>query len=83
MLPPMADRASARRKGRVAWPRLCPALLGGSCGAPDRPVRIVLVTLDNLRYDAVFDEQPAMPRLAAFAQRAAVFHQAYSSTSST
>ncbi|MGQ0553908.1 MAG: sulfatase [Planctomycetota bacterium] len=56
------------------------------CGAEEPsapPVRIVLVTLDTLRYDAVFGPRACMPTLAALAARGTVFHQAYSATSTT
>ena len=66
------------------------ALLLTSCGAdepvhrePERPRRIVLVTLDTLRLDAFDGPQSAMPELRAWADRGRLFEQYYSVTSTT
>lgn len=64
------------------------ALLGllVSCDGPDRPVRIVLITLDTLRHDAFHGtpERPSpMPATAAFASRGQVFERFYAATTTT
>jgi arylsulfatase A-like enzyme len=59
-------------------------LAAGACARGEsRGLRVVLVTLDTLRYDAVFGDAPAMPRLAARARTATVFSRFYSAASST
>ncbi len=67
---------------------LAAVLLAGSlaCSGPDKPMRIVLITLDTLRYDsfAGSDERPtSMPNLARWAQDATIFERFYTATSST
>jgi hypothetical protein len=62
------------------------ALALPACRAAPRPVRIVLVTLDTLRHDAVFgtDQRPsAMPRTLARARAGVVFDRFFSATSTT
>jgi arylsulfatase A-like enzyme len=54
-----------------------------ACGRPAGGTRVVLVTLDTLRYDCVAGPSPAMPRLAAVAARSTSFSNAYASSSST
>ncbi len=56
--------------------------LSSSCsgGGADRSTRIVLITLDTLRYDAYLS---AMPRTREWAEGAAVFQRYYSATSTT
>ncbi len=58
------------------------ALLG-ACGPAERGTRIVLVTLDTLRYDAAFGPRAAMPELAAAAAAGLVFDAHYAASSST
>jgi len=57
------------------------------CGAPDAgKTRIVLITLDTLRYDGVFPEAggaDAMPRLRARAEAGTRFSRFYAATSVT
>ncbi|MFT7465568.1 MAG: choline-sulfatase [Pseudohongiellaceae bacterium] len=55
------------------------------CGeaAPKPALRVVLITLDTLRYDRFAGPGAVMPRLAASAQSGTVFSRAYSATSST
>lgn len=56
-----------------------------SCGRP-RPVRVVLVTLDTLRYDTLVGRagaEPAMPHLLARAREGALFERFYAATSVT
>lgn len=53
------------------------------CGEAKRPVRVVLITLDTLRYDRVVGERAAMPRLAAAAKTGTLFTRSYAATSST
>ena len=50
-------------------------------GPPAR--RLVLITVDTLRADAIEGERPAMPRLAARADAAARFVDSWTSTSTT
>ncbi|MEM7581922.1 MAG: sulfatase [Acidobacteriota bacterium] len=53
------------------------------CGVPtEPPVRVVLLTLDTLRYDS-FSEPGAMPQLRRWAESSTVFERFYSSTAST
>jgi arylsulfatase A-like enzyme len=62
------------------------ALLCAACGgqtAKGPPARVVLITLDTLRYDSLFGESGVMPRLAARAESGLVFDRFYSATSST
>ncbi len=59
-------------------------LLG--CGARSRPTRVVMVTLDTLRYDTLWgapDRPSAMPLLRARAARGLAFDRFFSATSST
>ena len=63
------------------------ALTAAGCwlAGPQR-VRVVLITLDTLRYDsfAGSEERPsAMPRLQEWARQAAIFERFYAATSST
>lgn len=68
---------------------LLAALLGLStlsCGGGEGRVRIVLITLDTLRWDAFAPRagaEPTMPRLAEWARDATVFEHYYSATSTT
>ena len=80
------------RRGRT-WPGLLAALLLLACGADDaledgeqqaqRPIRIVLVTLDTLRLDAFDGPASAMPEMRAWAERGLIFDQYYSVTATT
>jgi len=71
-----------QRFGGVA--ALVLATLGPTtCSPPSGGTRIVLVTLDTLRYDCLEGAAPSMPRLAAAAQRGADFEDAWAATSST
>jgi arylsulfatase A-like enzyme len=57
-----------------------------ACRLGARPVRIVLVTLDTLRHDAVFGgagRPSAMPSTLARARRGTVFERFFAATSST
>lgn len=58
------------------------ALLSVGCSQA-KPVRVVLVTLDTLRYDRFAGEQACMPELRELAREGLVFDQFYSATSST
>jgi len=58
------------------------ALLSG-CGEDLPRRRVVLISLDTLRYDRFAGPQAAMPQLAAAAEAGTVFTRFYSSTSST
>ena len=63
------------------------AVAGASgCRSRPRPTRIVLITLDTLRYDAVFagsGRESPMPRLLARAKTGLAFERFYAATSST
>lgn len=101
LTPPGRDRRAAppQRPGRRSNHRsnrrrtlglavLVTALLtlGPACSERDKPLRIVLVTLDTLRHDAFHGRmgQPsAMPRSAAFAARGQVFEHFYAATPTT
>ncbi len=67
------------RRARLTWRRALAALLLASCGGGERGERIVLVTVDTWRADALAQ----MPATAAFAARGAVFDRAYAATSTT
>ncbi|MFT7462453.1 MAG: arylsulfatase A-like enzyme [Pseudohongiellaceae bacterium] len=54
-----------------------------ACGPAPKPVRVVLITLDTLRYDRVIGAQSAMPLLADAATRGTLFTRSYAATSST
>ena len=59
---------------------------GLGCGARPRPVRVVLITLDTLRHDALFGSSTrpsAMPKTLARARRGTVFDRFFAATSST
>ena len=64
-----------------------PALLAGldawSCGADQPGLRLVLITLDTLRDDAVLGDSPSMPKLAERTRRGTIFDRCYSSSSCT
>jgi arylsulfatase A-like enzyme len=60
---------------------LAPACGGSASDGP--PARIVLITLDTLRYDSVFGERAVMPKLLARAEGGLVFDRFFSATSST
>lgn len=82
-----AGSAWSKRLGLIA---LLGAPLLTSCGTdepssqePERPIRIVLVTLDTLRLDAFDGPDSAMPQVRAWADRGRVFDQYYSVTSTT
>ena len=53
--------------------------------AVEEPVRIVLISLDTLRYDSLFSagEQSVMPQLREWSKKATVFDRFYSATAST
>jgi arylsulfatase A-like enzyme len=74
---------------RVLSSGLLAALLGLStlsCGGEEGGVRIVLITLDTLRWDSFAPPegaQASMPKLEAWARDAAVFERYYSATSTT
>jgi arylsulfatase len=53
------------------------------CEDAARPVRVVLITLDTLRYDRLVGEHSSMPRLLAAAKQGALFTRSFTSTSST
>jgi arylsulfatase A-like enzyme len=69
------------------WPPLAGLLLAAlavaGCGEPARGTRIVLVTLDTLRWDSLAGPSRAMPRLAQAAEEGLVFDRSYAATSST
>jgi arylsulfatase A-like enzyme len=68
------------RLNSITSAALCaPLLCLASCGA-EPGTRIVLITLDTLRYDAYVDQ---MERTREWAQDAAVFERYYSATSTT
>ena len=73
----MLPRPVARALFHLAALSLALQLAG--CGGPERPVRIVLVTLDTLRADGL----EKMPLTAAYARRGARFERAYAATSTT
>ena len=60
-------------------------LIAGLCGCGESPpsLRVVLISLDTLRYDRFDGPQAAMPQLAAAAKAGTVFTRFYSCTSST
>ena len=73
-----------RRGAAARWAAGALAALAlTTCSRPSGGTRIVLVTLDTLRYDCVDGAAPSMPRLAAAAQRGANFDRAWAATSST
>ena len=60
--------------------------LAPACRARARPVRVVLVTLDTLRHDALFgspSRPSVMPKTLARARRGTTFDRFYAATSST
>ena len=57
------------------------AFLAGCQLAPPRPRRIVLITIDTLRFDAVSEQE--MPSLFRWSRGATTFTRHYSSTSTT
>jgi hypothetical protein len=59
---------------------VCVCLLAAAC-ARERVTRVVLISLDTLRQDALTAEH--MPRTFAWAQRGLVFERHYSATSTT
>jgi len=60
---------------------LAPGCSGETTPVP--PTRVVLITLDTLRYDSVFGDRAVMPRLASRAADGLVFDKFFSATSST
>ena len=60
-------------------------LLLASCGKPERPPRVVLITVDTLRYDAfaAAGGEAWMPETRRFAEQGAVFENFYASAAST
>jgi len=76
-----------RRIGRCPAARWAGTALAAlaltTCGRPSGGTRIVLVTLDTLRFDCVESAAPSMPKLAAAARRGADFERAWAATSST
>lgn len=71
-----------------ALPAALLILLAGSCGGGSDAVseRVVLITLDTLRYDAlpgIDAGKPSMPNTWAWAQDAVIFERYYSATSTT
>ncbi len=63
-------------------------LFVGGCGSADpgpEPTRVVLITLDTLRYESVFGPPAAatMPKLRSWAENATVFDRCYSASAST
>ena len=60
---------------------LTPILVVSYAG-PSKPVRVVLITLDTLRYDS-FAGRATMPRLRRWAEDATQFERFYSSSAST
>jgi arylsulfatase A-like enzyme len=62
-------------------------IVGSSCGSdPDLPVRIILITIDTLRYDGLEtgSTRPSlMPETQAIAQTGMVFERHYAASSST
>lgn len=80
-----STRAVHRAALRIARTVALLGLLVG-CDGSDRPVRIVLITLDTLRHDAFHGtpERPSpMPATAAFASRGQVFERFYAATTTT
>ena len=69
------------RRACPAAPVLAAAVLLGGCGGGDGlpPTRIVLVTIDTLRNDAL----ELMPRTRAFAERGVRLERAYAATATT
>ena len=60
------------------------ALVG--CGRPDRPLRVVLLTLDTLRYDSFAGSvggASTMPLLRSWAEHSMIFDRFYTATAST
>jgi len=75
-------------RSRSGWLLLLTALLvGPSCGqGSGLPVRIILITIDTLRYDGLENESTPsslMPKTYAIAKTGAVFNKHYAATSST
>lgn len=60
-----------------------PVTLLSGCGESLPKLRVVLISLDTLRYDRFAGPQAAMPQLAAAARAGTVFTRFYTSTSST
>ncbi len=82
-----ADNAG-RRRSRAAFVRWLPALALlplVACAQDARPTRVVLITLDTLRYDGFAGEggEQRMPALHALADRGQTFERNYASTSTT
>ncbi|GJM21343.1 MAG: hypothetical protein DHS20C15_12580 [Planctomycetota bacterium] len=81
-------RARARLGARHGAVALLTLSLGVACGdAPARSEsptpRVVLITLDTLRADALLDENPSMPKLAARAQQGLNFTDFWSACTTT
>ena len=56
---------------------------GTACTNQGEGIRVVLITLDTLRYDSFAGSPSTMPRLSQWAERAAIFDRFYASTAST
>ena len=63
---------------------LVTGLIGACSEGGTRPVRVVLITLDTLRYDCLpVEGSPLMPKSTAFADQGLRFENFYSATSTT
>lgn len=80
------DRSTRRTLVRLTG-AVASLLLGvaAACGGPDRGVRVVLITLDTVRYDAFAgDQRPSsFPKTAAWARRGTSFTRAYAASNVT
>lgn len=81
------SRDSESRAVRSYWAlSLLVLVVALACEQPSRPVRVVLITLDTLRYDSLAGtggQSTTMPRLASWAATAARFERFYTATAST
>jgi arylsulfatase A-like enzyme len=80
------DRATRRALIRLTG--AAASLLFGiaaACGAPDRGVRVVLITLDTVRYDAFAGDRlpSSLPKTAEWARRGTWFSRAYAASNVT
>ena len=79
-------RAIARQSFRMLLVGFALVLATAGCGNRESPVRVVLITLDTLRFDYLDSGpsgQPAMPRTSEHAERGVRFQRFYSSSSVT
>jgi arylsulfatase A-like enzyme len=76
-------RSPAARRALASLAVAALSLSSGCRPEAERPVRLVLITLDTLRLDGFDGERAAMPATAAWAERGLVFDNAYAATTTT